>query len=351
MNLNDLPAFGDVYLQYFNPQRQQFELRRKSRAEGNLSISECMDLLEKLMRKHQLSFVPNKLNPNLILFPFCFIEPSKGDQILNTVTKEVYTVDQTIKNPITNQWEGVVKFNNLITPPSVEHRHTLQYLDPSKYIKFEHEYPEALLNKISANSEGILTNIPQIVPTITWTLLRVEPGGLGEPFGPRRELKSSLRESVKDPLVPGHTVEIRGQSFDNIVEFSGWGNSHRTCERLITWFEQLIKLYSGYLRHAGISQLFFWKREREAQKTAWRQQLPVTSTQFYFRTEELEAVYQRDILKIDISIGTSEKYVPYTNQVRYIADQLVSGNYTPQEYRDLFYRSGEYLFGNIDIRQ
>lgn len=351
MSLNniELPNFGDRYLQYFNPDRQLFELRRKSRNEGVLSISESMELISKLIKKHQLSFVPNKADKKLILFPFAFIEPVKGDKILNTVTKEVYTVVETIKNPTTNQWNGLVKLD-LINQPSVDLRHSLEYLNSDRYLKFEHEYPESLLNIPSANQEGILKNIPPIHPTITWSLKVVEPGGLGKPFDSRKEFKPRLRESTKDPFVMGYTVEIYGQWFDNIVQFDAWSNGTRTTDRLITWMEQLLKLYTGYLREKGISNMFFWKRDSEGQNSTWRQTVPVKGTQFYFRTEELEAVYQRDILKIDISLGVEDK-IGYRDNPQYIAGQLVSGSYTPDDYRALFYRSGEYLFGDIDIRQ
>lgn len=348
-DIDDIPAFGEKYLQYFNPDRQRFELRRKSRNEGNIGISECMELIQKIMRRHQLSFVPNKVDKRIVLFPFAFIEPKPGDKILNTTTQETYTIDQVIKNPKTNLWDGLIKFD-LSNPPSIELRHHLEYLNNDRYLKFDHEYPEALLNIISANPEGVLKNIPPIAPTLTWSLKLVEPGGMGKPFDSRKELKPRLRESTKDPFVPGYTVEIYGQWFDNIVQFDAWSNSPRTAERLVTWIEQLIKLYTGHLRKCGITNLFFWKREQEAQITSWRQAFPVRSTQFYFRTEEIEAVYQRDMLKIDISIGVEESITP-NDQYKYIADQLVSGNYTSEDYRNLFYRSGEYLFGDLDIRQ
>lgn len=348
-NFDDLPLFGDKYLQYFNPERQQFELRRKSRNEGSMGISEAMETINLLMKKHQLSYICNKSDKRMILFPFAFIEPRKGDQVLNTVTKEIYTVDQVILNPKTNQWNGLVKFD-LVNAPIIEERHSLRYLNSDRYIKFDHEFPDALLNITSANPEGILKNIPPITPTVTWSLKVVEPGGLGKAFDSRKELKPRLRESTKDPFVRGYTVEIYGQWFDNIVQFDAWSNGFRTTERLITWVEQMLKLYTGYLRQQGISNMFFWKREPESQITTWRQHIPVKSTQFYFRTEEIEAVYQRDILKIDISIGTASE-IPYSTEYQYIADQLISGNYTPDEYRALFYRSGEYLFGDVDIRQ
>jgi len=281
--------------------------------------------------------------------PFAFKVPSKGDKILNTVTTEVYTVDQIIKNPATNQWNGLVKLD-LISPPSIEQRHSLTYLDSNNYIKFDHEFPDALLNIPTANLEGELKNLPPIVPTITWSLKTVEPGGVGKPFDSRKELKPRLRESTKDPYVKGYTVEVYGQWFDNIVQFEAWTSGFKTSERLISWMEQFLKLYTGFLRERGVNNMFFWRRQADAQVNSWRQQMPVKSTQFYFRTEEIEAVYQRDILKIDVSIG-SENTMSVRDNPSYIADQYVSGGYTPAEYRALFYRSGEYLFGDLDIRQ
>jgi len=351
LSLSDdqLPNFGDRYLQYFNPERQQFELRRKTTHEGSLGISQAMELAQRLMRKHQLSYVPNKTDKRLILLPFAFIEPQKGQKIINTTTKEVYTIDQIIKNPNTNQWNGLVKLD-LINAPSIEARHSLQYLDSDNYIKFDHEFPDVLLNVPRANLEGELKNLPPIVPTITWSLKTVEPGGIGKAFDSRKELKPRLRESTKDPYVSGHTVEIWGQWFDNIVQFDAWTSGFKASERLLSWMEQFLKLYTGYLREQGVNQMFFWRRHEDTQLSSWRQQMPVKSTQFYFRTEEIEAVYQRDILKIDVSIGT-EGVLPYNDKYRYIAGQRVSGAYTPDEYRALFYRSGEYLFGDLDIRQ
>ena len=351
MSLSDseLPNFGDRYLQYFNPERQQFELRRKTTNEGYLGISEAMELVERLMRRHQLSFVPNKKDTSLVLFPFAFIQPEEGDQIINNATSEIYTVDQVILNPDTNQWNGLVKLD-LVSPPSIEQRHWLSYRDPTRYIRFEHEYPDALLNNPSANSEGTVATPPPIVPTVTWSLKVKEPAGYGKPFDSRKELKPRLRESTKDPYVPGYTVEIWGQSFDNVVQFDAWTSGFKLSERLLTWMEQFMKLYADFIRRQGIQNMFFWRRPEETQVNTWRQQMPVKSSQFYFRTEEIEARYLRDILKIDLSLG-AEEVIPYDDKYRYIAGQRVSGAFTPDEYRALFYRSGEYLFGELDIRQ
>lgn len=350
-NQADLPNFGDKYLQVFNPDTRSFELRRKSRTDGVLSISEAMELVAGLLRKYQLSFVPNKTNKNILMLPFCFVEPTEGDKIRNVSTQEIYTVDQVIKNPDTGQWNGVVKLD-LTNPPSIEAGHSLEYLNFERYVRFDHEFPSSVPNHLTANSEGIQKNPPPMFPTITWSVQRIEPGGIGKAFDSKKELKPRLRESTKDPYAAGYTVEIWGQWFDNIVQFDSWSNSNRTSERLIRWFEQFLRLYTGYIRQCGIPNLFFWRRDPDDIKTTWRQVFAVRSSQWYFRTEELEAVYQRDILKIDISLGARSTITNrICNEPRYIADQLTSGCISSEDYKNLFYHSGQYLFGDLDILQ
>jgi len=352
-NLSDLPEFGENYIQYFDPYLQSFEVRRKSRTDGNLSLAESIEYIGILMAKHQMSYIPSKNNKNIILFPFLFVEPKEGDKILNFDTKEVYTIDQVIRNPVTNLWEGLLKFN-LVNPPSLEQSHSLQFFtQKDKYIRFRHEMPDEIPNLIGANLEKLLLQPPPIFPTITWTVKSVEPGSLGRVFDSKKEYKPRLRESVKDPFVMGHTVEIYGQFFDNIVQFDSWSNDPRTSDRLIRWFEQFMRLKAGNLIQNGLSQLLFFKRTEDEYNKTWRQAFSVRGSQYYLRTEQLEAVYSKDILNIDINLDVSfsDPQNRKFNSPRWIADQLVTGELTNQEYRELFYRSGEYQFGSIELRQ
>jgi len=278
--------------------------------------------------------------------------PFEGTKIKNNSTGEIYTVDQIVTNRETGQWDGLVRLD-LTNPPRQFERDSLSFLDSNNYVRFDHETPRALPNRVSANSEGELINAPPLVPTVTWNIERTEPGGYGRPFDTRKEFKPRLRESVKDPLKPGYTVEIYGQSFDNVVQFDSWLNDPQSSERLYIWFEQFLKLYTWVFRKYGIQQMFFWQRLQDRTSTTWRQYYPVKTLQWYFRTETLEAVYQRDILNLDIRIDiVDEGDLPGLNEgTRWIADQAVSGKLTPKKYHDLFYRSGVYLFGDITINQ
>ena len=352
-NLGNLPEFGEGYIQYFDPYLQSFEIRRKSRTDGNLSLSEVIDYTRLLMLKHQLTYVPSKLDKSLILFPFIFIEPKPGQKIINTNTQEVYTIEQIIRNPETNSWDGLIKFN-LKNPPSLEQSHSLQYLSEAEnYIRFRHEMPDEIPNLVGANLEKLLLQPPPIFPTITWTVKSVEPGSLGRVFDSKKEYKPRLRESVKDPFVMGHTVEIYGQFFDNIVQFDSWSNDPRTADRLVRWFEQFMRLRTANLIQQGLSHSFFFKRVEDSYDRTWRQAFAVRGTQYYFRTEQLEAVYSKDILNIDINIDVQQKDPVNRryNSTRWIADQKVTGELSSSDYQELFYRSGQYLFGNIELRQ
>lgn len=88
LQYNDLPAFGDKYLQYFDPETKSFHLRRRSRAQGNVSIYETMELISAYLKRYQMSFIPNKLEKNLGMFPFMFIRPAHGERIRNVTTVE-----------------------------------------------------------------------------------------------------------------------------------------------------------------------------------------------------------------------------------------------------------------------
>ena len=352
-NLSEYPEFGESYIQYFDPYLQSFEIRRKGRANGNMSLAEVLELIDVFLYKYQMTYIPSKSDNRIILFPYMYIEPSKGEKIVNKSTKEIYIVDQVIKNPQTNKWEGLLKLD-LVSPPSLELLHSLQYqADNDKIVRFRHEQPDEIPNLIGANLEKLLIQPPPIFPTITWTIKSVEPGSLGRFQDSRKEYKPRLRESVKDPFVQGHTVQINGQFFDNIVQFDSWSNDPRTSDRLIRWFEQFMRLNMENLRRYGLNQGIFYKRTEDDYNKTWRQAFSVRSTQYFFRTEQLEAIYTRDLMSINIEIGveSTDPVNKELNAPRWVAGQLVTGELTTDNYRALFYHSGQYQFGSIDIRQ
>lgn len=348
---DDLPRFGDTFRQYYNPDLEVIEIRRKSHTRGNLSVAEGMDLIGKFMKMHQMTYVPNKNSNSLLLFPFMFNTPKEGDIIINSRTDEKYTIEQIIVNPSTGRWQGLVKID-MPSVPSPEKRDILYFDKDDNYLEYNHIYPTKIANLIGANTEDIMKNIPQIKPSVTWNLVKMEPGGLSKAFDSRKEYKPRVREYVKDPLVPGYTVEIRGKVIDSIVQFDCWSNDQRTSEKLVSWFENFLNSHMCYIRQCGIVDGFFWQRPEESLVSSWRQSFAVRGTQYYFRTEELEASYEKDLVKIDIVLGSEERIDKRMfREHRYIAGQLVTGELTYDQYKALFYNSGQFQFGEIDFLQ
>lgn len=344
----DIPHFGDHYIELYDTQRKRLEVRRKSQREGNLSLGEAMELMGNCLQNYQMTYRINREDPSTFLFPFLLRRPPEGTQIINTATREVYTVDQIIENPETGTWDGVVRLQLRNAPTG---RQKLKFVDKHQYVRFDHEFSMDTPNLRGANNDRTAIDAGPIVPIISWTLLRREPGGSNQPFGPKKEYKPRLRESVKDPYEQGYTVEIVGQWFDNIIQFDCWEADNRSAEQLVEWFEQFMRLYSWIFMKEGLNQIFFWQRNRDTTETKWRQDIVKRSTQFYLRTEQLEAYYQKDLLKVDITVGsTTDNIIVGDQNIRWIADQRVSGQLTGQAYRNLFYRSGVYLFGDLDIR-
>jgi hypothetical protein len=346
--------FTDVYLQIYNPTTKALDIRRKSQREGNLSLLGAMELIEKLIKRFQLTYRVNENDSSLLFFPFLYIEPSEGDRLINENTGEVYTVDQIVKNPKTNLWEGLVRIN-LVNAPKDISREVLRFQDDKNYVTFSHSFPTSTPNELSTNTGGEGVDSAPMRPTISWFLARKEPAGLNQPFGPRKELKPRHREELKDPMAPGETVIVSGQWFDNIVQFDALYSDNKSAESLIEWFEQFMRLYRQVLERKGVSQVFFWRRNSDDTTREWRQPLWKRSAQYYLRTEHLEAVYTRDLLRVNISLGLDTNSMgSLASDVgpRYIADQLVSGELTASGYRRLFYdQSGLYLFGDIDLLQ
>ncbi len=350
--MSQFDNFTDRYDEVYDPASRALELRYKTQAHGSLNLTQAMSLLEEAMIKYQMVYKTSRHDKYLILFPFMFVEPAEGDKILNTTTNETYTVDQVIKDPVSDEWQGLVRLSLNKAPISLGGENLLLY-DASKYVKFEHSYGTSAPNQINANSSGGELTPPPMNPIITWYLFTKEPGALDQAFGPRKELKPRIRDMVKDPVVDGYSVEIYGQWFDNIVQFDAWYANNKAVERLIEWFEQFMQHQIPMLRKKGVSQVFFWKRPADDMKQQWRQPVWQRSTQYYFRTEQLQAVYQRDLLKMDVVIGTTTGSLRSAlENKRYIADQLVSGKLTASGYRRLFYdQSGGFVFGSLDILQ
>lgn len=319
--------------------------RVRLKADRSANFEDAMLLIDMLLHKYETTYKNHKNDNSLIWMPYLFSRPADGTEIKNLTTGEIYTVKETLVNPKTKVWEGLVRLNYTTYPVS-EQAQRLAFIDRSRLTRFT-ENPPVRLGVENQTSDGIIMDKGPIMPTVTYSLERKEPGSIdGTPFGPRKDYRKRVREHIKDPDSPSHTIEIRAQTFDNLIQFDCCTVDNYSANRLARWFEKFMELYEWVLKLNGVQQFLFLQRFNDTAAQKWRQDLVVRSLQYYFRTEEIEAISRRDLTSIQYYINLDNEIED--TSTRYIAGQLVSGQISSQEYDALFRDSnGQYLFGNI----
>ena len=199
----------------------------------------------------------------------------------------------------------------------------LQIIDPNIY--FSPDFPEFLLPKDDPRYN--LDEYGDIAKRIiTWGVVRKEPGTVsGTPFRGTREIRPRSREFIavigsqyKQYLV-GDTVsvvekdknivkflKVKGQFFDNLVQYNMWSKSNYQVEELTEWFEQFMLDYTGMFREAGINNMYFDRRVRDDVLIQMKNYHHVRSVLYYVRTERIsiEAVLPIRRINLDVDVTT-----------------------------------------------
>ncbi|MGH7412445.1 MAG: hypothetical protein ACREJ6_15495, partial [Candidatus Methylomirabilis sp.] len=189
-------------------------------------------------------------------------------------------------------------------------------LRPKNHLRFMHSFPKTLaqpyqFNPPSQDGEIQLRSETNQAgdrapwtDTITWAIIRREPGGLRRPFEDPRETKPRQRDMVKfvefDNCDYLHTIE--GQFFDNIVQFDIWTQTNERAEVLAVWFQDFVERYRWVWKYNGVKELLFWQQNADAIVTRWRNDIVSRSIQVYFQTERLRSYPVRRIVDIEVSV-------------------------------------------------
>jgi hypothetical protein len=230
------------------------------------------------------------------------------------------------------------------------------YLLPSDDPKFMEQYPVISAtdnnnmphyrddlyqrNDVSYKS---LSNVP--APHITWGIVRQEPGTVGgEPFRGTQEKKprhrefnaiftSDLKKYVGDTtnsndLVTQYGglskyVKVKGQVFDNLVQFNMWARSAWEVEELTEWFKDYMVKYTGMFRESGIVEMWFDRRVRDDTLNQIKNKYHLRSFLYYIRTEKLDISTIEPIKRIEANIHVDS--VPQNNSFNiddYVVDDF-----------------------------
>ena len=104
-------------------------------------------------------------------------------------------------------------------------------------------------------------------PIISYRLKEKAPGEMKN----ATEIKPRIRETIKideemitntdpsigDILIKGGSIEVWGQIFDYVIEFSVHGSNSDEADEAADRFQQFIFKYTGYLKKRGVSEILF----------------------------------------------------------------------------------------------
>lgn len=415
----DLEMFGNHYTEWFDSRRRIKRVKGSKRDQKprGADILDAMDMIEILMRKHQNTW---EADPNYkwkLFFPYLFIEPKPGDIIVNKTTNEEYVVafveelhrNQRRRNPgpiirenSRDSFSGMV----LLTPGLKEPERTdvLEFKNKDNYIQFNEWGPRYnLTHPAPPNSDTAEEQRGRFLPTVTWTIKRVEPGTIGKrPFDPAKmstpvvwdcyadpahtyllqdkhdaQTQSLIKDKheVASPLSTGdylaldgarampdlstQAIVVWGQWFDNLVQFDCYTTNNLEANKLIFWFEDFMDLYIPVLRYNGVDQILYWQRTQDQTTERYRDDIEIRKIQYYFRTLKLRIERRPVFRKYDFTIRVSNDVDKVLLKGQLTGSTTYTGTYggdTSMYQYDTssgvtFTGDSSYLWGNLDIQE
>ena len=152
--------------------------------------------------------------------------------------------------------------------------------------------------KKGENSSDII--VPQIVLDINTRDIAEGIGGL------KPTLVDIIKETDENGQETGYAFLIYRQWFDTNVEFNIYGRTNREARQLQKKFENLLNVYTGYLKRNGISEMFFEREVSPKNSLNYNESTPMRCIYYYIRFESITPIRQSLINSINLEIGANQ---------------------------------------------
>lgn len=152
--------------------------------------------------------------------------------------------------------------------------------------------------KKGENSSEII--VPQIVLDINTRDIAEGIGGL------KPTLVDIIKETDENGQETGDAFLIYRQWFDTNVEFDIYGRTNQEARQLQKKFENLLNVYTGYLKRNGISEMFFEREVSPKNSLNYNESTPMRCIYYYIRFESITPIRQSLINSINLEIGANQ---------------------------------------------
>lgn len=152
--------------------------------------------------------------------------------------------------------------------------------------------------KKGENSSEII--VPQIILDINTRDIAEGIGGL------KPTLVDIIKETDENGQETGDAFLIYRQWFDTNVEFNIYGRTNREARQLQKKFENLLNVYTGYLKRNGVSEMFFEREVSAKNSLNYNESTPMRCIYYYIRFESITPIRQSLINSINLEIGANQ---------------------------------------------
>lgn len=152
--------------------------------------------------------------------------------------------------------------------------------------------------KKGENSSEII--VPQIVLDTNTRDIAEGIGGL------KPTLVDIIKETDENGQETGDAFLIYRQWFDTNVEFDIYGRTNREARQLQKKFEDLLNVYTGYLKRNGVSEMFFEREVSAKNSLNYNESTPMRCIYYYIRFESITPIRQSLINSINLEIGANQ---------------------------------------------
>lgn len=152
--------------------------------------------------------------------------------------------------------------------------------------------------KRGENSNNII--LPQITVDINTRDVAENMGGL------KPKLVDIVEETNPDGNLTGDAFLVYRQWFDCNVEFNFYGRTNKEARQLQKRFENLITVYTGYLKRQGVSEIFFEREVSPKSSLNYDESTPMRCIYYYIRFESIMPIRQSLINNVNVEIGANK---------------------------------------------
>ncbi len=152
--------------------------------------------------------------------------------------------------------------------------------------------------KKGENSDNII--LPQITIDINTRDRAEDMGGL------KPKLVDIVNDIDANGEPTGDAFLIYRQWYECNVEFNFYGRTNREARQLQKKFENLLTVYTGYLKRQGISEMFFEREVSPKCSLNYDESTPMRCIYYYIRLESIIPIRQSLINSINAEIGANQ---------------------------------------------